>query len=323
MNAEREAARHSLYFEVTHNLVIETTRLGIEVKNLKMRVESLDEPARIQRTPRARPRKRRGLQERRRNAKRPRPPARRQPPPSAAAVARRVCPHPSMAPREAQSQPGSRAGRAWPAQPPPPAATRPARRRARRRRRWELPPTPAPTAPDAEHSEAESSEAGRRNAERARPGTTMTRRRPFAGALPDQWNTESPLRRIRASRNRKAGLIRPDIDDAVKLAVVVQRYGQAINGGAELHARYIAEHLAQPRRGRGPDDVRHRLRHVAERAGPRRRDGQRHARPAVSRQARARSPSYSPAAPTGCSNTGTRSPTSWTGSTPKGPTARR
>jgi glycosyltransferase involved in cell wall biosynthesis len=31
----------------------------------------------------------------------------------------------------------------------------------------------------------------------------------------------------------------------VKLAVVVQRYGQAVNGGAELHARYIAEHLAR------------------------------------------------------------------------------
>jgi glycosyltransferase involved in cell wall biosynthesis len=30
----------------------------------------------------------------------------------------------------------------------------------------------------------------------------------------------------------------------VKLAVVVQRYGETINGGAELHARYIAEHLA-------------------------------------------------------------------------------
>jgi glycosyltransferase involved in cell wall biosynthesis len=30
----------------------------------------------------------------------------------------------------------------------------------------------------------------------------------------------------------------------VKLAVVVQRYGLAINGGAELHARYIAERLA-------------------------------------------------------------------------------
>ena len=31
----------------------------------------------------------------------------------------------------------------------------------------------------------------------------------------------------------------------MKLAVVVQRYGQAINGGAERHARYIAEHLAR------------------------------------------------------------------------------
>jgi glycosyltransferase involved in cell wall biosynthesis len=31
----------------------------------------------------------------------------------------------------------------------------------------------------------------------------------------------------------------------VKLAVVVQRYGPAINGGAELHARYIAERLAR------------------------------------------------------------------------------
>ena len=31
----------------------------------------------------------------------------------------------------------------------------------------------------------------------------------------------------------------------MKVAVVVQRYGKAINGGAELHARYIAEHLAR------------------------------------------------------------------------------
>jgi hypothetical protein len=48
MNAEREAKRESarramdqLYYELIHNLVVETTRLGIEVKNLKMRVESV------------------------------------------------------------------------------------------------------------------------------------------------------------------------------------------------------------------------------------------------------------------------------------------
>lgn len=42
--ARREAARHGmdqLYYEVMHNLVVETTRMAIEVKNLKMRVESL------------------------------------------------------------------------------------------------------------------------------------------------------------------------------------------------------------------------------------------------------------------------------------------
>jgi hypothetical protein len=44
MHAEHETshrATHHLYYELTHNLVVETTRLAIEVKNLKMRVESL------------------------------------------------------------------------------------------------------------------------------------------------------------------------------------------------------------------------------------------------------------------------------------------
>jgi len=48
MNAEREARREAmrrqmdqLYYELIHNLVVETTRLGIEVKNLKMRLESV------------------------------------------------------------------------------------------------------------------------------------------------------------------------------------------------------------------------------------------------------------------------------------------
>ena len=42
--AKRDAARFAfdqLHYEVMHNLVIETTRLGIEVKNLKMRLESM------------------------------------------------------------------------------------------------------------------------------------------------------------------------------------------------------------------------------------------------------------------------------------------
>jgi hypothetical protein len=37
----RQAALEPLYFELMHNLVIEVTRLGIETKNLKMRVESI------------------------------------------------------------------------------------------------------------------------------------------------------------------------------------------------------------------------------------------------------------------------------------------
>ena len=48
MNAQRDAKRESarramdqLYYELVHNLVVETTRTGIEVKNLKMRVESI------------------------------------------------------------------------------------------------------------------------------------------------------------------------------------------------------------------------------------------------------------------------------------------
>jgi hypothetical protein len=44
LNAQQESKRRGLdqlHFEVLHNLVLETTRMGIELKNLKMRVESL------------------------------------------------------------------------------------------------------------------------------------------------------------------------------------------------------------------------------------------------------------------------------------------
>ncbi|PWT81261.1 MAG: hypothetical protein C5B57_10805, partial [Blastocatellia bacterium] len=42
--AQREASRHALdqlHYELIHNVVVELTRLGIETRNLKMRVESL------------------------------------------------------------------------------------------------------------------------------------------------------------------------------------------------------------------------------------------------------------------------------------------
>src|SRR5205807_10253676 len=41
INAERETRLDQLYYELLHNLVVETTRMAIEVKNLKMRVESV------------------------------------------------------------------------------------------------------------------------------------------------------------------------------------------------------------------------------------------------------------------------------------------
>ena len=50
----------------------------------------------------------------------------------------------------------------------------------------------------------------------------------------------------------------------MKLAIVVQRYGADINGGAELHARYIAERLARSRRRSRAHDLRARLRHLAQ-----------------------------------------------------------
>src|SRR5437867_802765 len=40
-HAERRRAADELYYELIHNLVVELTKLGIETKNMKMRLESI------------------------------------------------------------------------------------------------------------------------------------------------------------------------------------------------------------------------------------------------------------------------------------------
>ena len=245
------ASRHQLYYELIHNLVVETTRLGIEVKNLRMRVESLD--ARVDFSER----RARALEgavmyrphvEDEREAPRP---ARSSPPPDAES-----CPPTGSAGSSrsvellaARAAPGTRSGPA-PARrgkrrsaqqaPPPPA--RPAWRRARQRRHGL--PGGSPQGSDDPLRRADA---------RSRPTN-----RPRRASDPAIGRRRTPglrcLDRLRARRGRRR---------AVKLAVVVQRYGQAINGGAELHARYIAEHLARHAEVDVLTTYAQRLRHLA------------------------------------------------------------
>ena len=84
---------------------------------------------------------------------------------------------------------------------------------------------------------------------RRRGGAAGRERRSVEPASRDGRSADAAAGRSPTSRaaRRAPTPATPDPTDrrAVKLAVVVQRYGQAINGGAELHARYIAEHLAR------------------------------------------------------------------------------
>ena len=71
------------------------------------------------------------------------------------------------------------------------------------------------------------------------------RREPAARrARASQRATSRMRRRDRGQVERRAA-VRFRFRRIVKIAIAAQRYGADINGGAELHARYVAEHLAR------------------------------------------------------------------------------
>ena len=108
----------------------------------------------------------------------------------------------------------------------------------------------------------------------------------------------------------------------MKLAVVVQRYGADISGGAELHARYIAERLAKHAEVEVAHDVRARLRDAGVtscRRATRHVNGVPVRRFPVARAAQHRSSSA--VARSSCSSSRIRSPTSCAGSKARDPTS--
>ena len=180
-NAKREEL-DALHYEVLHNLVIELTRVGIEVKNLKMRVESMSS--------------RLDFDERR-----------------ARALEGVVQYRPGAAPPlQPPSSPGSAAR--------PDAESDADRRTRRRRRRGRRRPGERDGRPEGH--------GGHQGTHQERPDENRER------------NAE-PQQRPPGARTHRRG----HVQRIVKLAVVVQRYGADINGGAELHARYIAERLSR------------------------------------------------------------------------------
>ena len=236
-----------------NNLVVETTRLGIEVKNLRMLVESLST--------------RLDFDERRARALegvvqyRPGTPLAPPPPAPVAgpagaddaespAQARRAA-RPARIRATAAVRGGVDAGAAAGA-----AASKAARRvpRAARPQRASRPRTTgsATTATTADQSPARA------------PATMMVRTTgPTSRPGRSSPSPRCPWRRPRRRRNRRPRRIgrrrigraaattnplpsrRRRLGRTVKLAVVVQRYGADISGGAELHARYVAEMLAR------------------------------------------------------------------------------
>ena len=158
MSAEREARREAarrgmdqLYYELIHNLVIETTRLGIDNKNLKMRLESVSsrlefnerraralESVVVYKTaePEERPVQRAPAQTQHRSAPQPSYPSQTQSAPARSAPPQAPPPPPpapvAAMPAPTQAQEPDAAGQAVPAEGPGQRSRRRRRRRGRR-----------------------------------------------------------------------------------------------------------------------------------------------------------------------------------------------
>ena len=140
-----------------------------------------------------------------------------------------------------------------PRAPPPPPRPPPSGRSVRRRRIAIAPVAGEAAAAMPRGRRAAMASDGGRSDARSRtspasgaPGTESPQRSPTASS-----SATSPIA-PRASDSegvsggrRPTAAAPPDRRRIVKLAVVVQRYGADINGGAEQHARYIAERLSR------------------------------------------------------------------------------
>ena len=224
-NREEFDRTAALNYELIHNLVLEVTRLSIEVKNLKMRMESLS--GRLDFSDR----RARALE----SVVQYRPgtgPAAELAEAASAPVSTggRAPRRDSDAPRRDSDAPRREGEAGAPGGPIKGEAQR-ARRRRRRRGRGGAPGQPEPgsgSGGDEPGAQADAAGRWRRHAR----GEWRRRRQPA-------------LRRRRARSRERTRARHGRFDGPVKLAVVVQRYGLDINGGAELHARYVAEQLAR------------------------------------------------------------------------------
>ena len=260
----RGPALDQLTYEVMHNLVLEDDAHGHRGEEPQDAGRVADQPSRVQRAARARARERRRLQGA--GAGRARIPA--APPPSAARLRE---PRPRRAATRSPStgrgrRPRRNAGRQ-------PRAGRPRRALSRRRARRRDPASAAGAVAGAAGRRGGASAAQRHGSAPMPDGRPRRRRTGAARRRPTRQSRRSSPSPSTTAGPADSG---PTADPsptrhAVKLAIVVQRYGPAINGGAELHARYIAEHLARHAEVEVLTTCATRLRHVAQRAARRRR----------------------------------------------------